>query len=452
MLLTTFKDLAKYAAVFLIAIALSSLFWSINQCLLFRYITYTEDYDYVVHVDDGIIKVKNGVSGKLDFTGQNFTQIINYVLRKDNLRIFIQRAEYNVTGDILLENLTGVKILSNGARLNLNGHVIIIRGRSWENSKHNQIEGLTIAGGGLIIENSFMTVIRDCIFINPVDGITLINSNGWTECTAIEHCYFIDPLRRGVVFKTPENDGTKSYANTEIKQCYFELRNGGAIGVHVEPNADFNEGLIHNARFWMGAVSGLNQTGIFVEGSMLNTLLQNVVFESFAINPQGIYGMTLGEDCDPPILGHGVVFCGNLSGCIFNPHGKWVYAAGGSFKVVDVDIPVGLSNGYGDAYEIGVVPHLALAISSLNVKLHVEGNFSEGEIVYVRLRLKFVDGNYSKHLEIRFDKSESIWLGNEEWLDMWPTRHVILSLVVDAKSTAKASNVSVKVSAYGQYG
>ncbi|MEM0313833.1 MAG: hypothetical protein QXQ41_04730 [Candidatus Bathyarchaeia archaeon] len=446
------KDFAKYVAIFLIAIATSSIFWNINQYLLFRDVSYTEDYDYVVYMDDGIIKVKNGVSGKLDFTGQNFTQIINYMLRKDNLRVFIQRAEYNVTGDILLENLASVKILSNGAKLNLNGHTIIIRGESWENSKHNQIEGLTIANGGLIIENSFMTIIRDCIFINPVDGITVINSNGWTECTAIEHCYFIDPLRRGIVFKMPENNGTKSYANTEIKQCYFELRNEGAIGVHVEPNADFNEGLIQNARFWMGAVSEFNQTGIFVEGSMLNTILQNVVFESFAIDPQSIYGMKLGEYCDPPILGHGVVFCGNLSGCIFNPHGKWVYAAGGSFKVVDVNIPVGLGNSYSNAYEIGAIPHLSLAISSLNVKLQVEGNFSEGEVVYVRLRLKFIDGNYSKHLEIRFNKSESLWLGNEEWLEIWPTRHAILALVVDAKSTAKDSKVSVKISAYGQYG
>lgn len=450
--LTSPNSLAKCAIFLLIGATVTSAFWGVGQYFLLRDESYVGDYDYLVYVENGIIKVKNGVSGKLDFTGQNFTQIINYVLRRDDLKIFIQRAEYNLTGNILLENLKGVKIVSNGARLNLNGNKIIIRGFSWEDSAHNYVEGLIIVGGGIIIENSFMTSIKNCKFVDPEDAITLLNSNGWTECSLIERCYFINPLRRGIVFSTPTKNGTKSYANTEITQCYFELRSQNVIGVHVEPGADFNEGLLQNARFWMGAIAEFNQTGIYVEGSMLNTLLQNVVFESFATNPQSIHGLVLGEKCDPPIIGHGVVFCGNLTSNISNPHGKWVYGAGGSFKEKDVPIPLGVNGKYGPLREIGAVPHLALAITSVNVKLQVDGNFTEGEVVYVRFKFKFIDGNFSKQLEINFDKAGCIWLGNEEWLDMWPTRHVITSLVVDAMSTAEKSEVTVKVSIYGQYG
>lgn len=446
------NSLAKYVTLLLVAVIASSVLCSVSQYFLFRDVSYAGDYDYVVYVEDGIIKVKNGISGKLDFTGQNFTQIMNYVLRRDDLKIFIQRAEYDLTGNILLESLEGVKIVSNGAMLKLNGNNLIIRGASWEESSHNYVEGLIMVSGGIIIENSFMTTIKNCRFIDPENAITLINSNGWTECTLIERCYFINPSRRGIVFCTPINNGTRSYANTEITQCYFELRSQGAIGIHVEPGADFNEGLLQNARFWMGAVAEFNQTGIYVEGSMLNTLMQNVVFESFAFSPQGIYGLVLGEKCDPPIIGHGVVFCGNLTSSISNTRGKWIYGAGGSFKEKDVQVPIGMDGKYGPQMEIGVVPHLALAITSMNVKVQVNGNFSEGEVVYVRFKFKFIDGNFSKQLEIKFNEAGCIWLGNEEWLDIWPTRHIITSLIVDAKSTAKKSGVTVKVSMYGQYG
>lgn len=444
------KDFAKYAAVFLSAVIVSYSLCSLNQFLAFRDISYVEGYDYIVYADEINIKVKNGATGQVDFTGEELSQVLSFILN-DGLKIFIKAAEYNVSSNIQLQNLTGVKIVSNGARLNLNGNSFIVAGEHWEDSKHNSIEGLTMVNGGIFVENSFMTTIKDCVFINSQEGVVLSNTNGWTECTVIEHIYFINATR-GIVFKTPVDNGTRSYANTEIKQCYFELRSEGAIGIHVESRADFNEGIIQNARFWMGGVDERNQTGIYIEGSMLNTLLQDVVFESFANFPQNICGIVVTENCDPPVLGHGVVFCGNLTESISNPHGKWIYGAGGSFKAINVSVPVGLDNTYGEAQEIGVIPHLALAISSLNVKVQVDGAFSEGEIINVRLKLKFIDNNFSKQMEISFNEAKTIWLDNEALLDIWPTRHIVTSLVVDAKSTAKASNVTVKVSVYGQYG
>jgi len=445
------KGFGRYAAVFIAAVVISSLFWNLNQFLFFSQINYVEDYDYIVYGEGENIKVKNGTSGRVDFIGQDFSHVMNSILNSSGLKVFIKAASYNVSGPILLQNLTGVRVVSDGAQLNFNGNFLIIRGSFWEDSKSNQIEGLNIVNGGVIIENSFLTTIKNCNFTDADFGIFLSNTNGWTECTVIEHCYFLD-VKKGVVFKAPVNNGTKSYANTEIKQCYFELRSEGSIGLHVEPEADFNEGLIQNVRFWMGGKVEHNQIGILVEGSMLNTLMQNVVFESFANWPSDIYGILLGYKCDPPILGHGVTFCGNLTGKIYNPHGKWIYGAAGSFKLENMYVPLGLNNNSETFKEIGPVPHLSLAISSLNVKVQVEGHFTEGEVVYVRLRLKFIDDSFSKHLEIAFNQTGTFWLSNDDWLVIWPTRNVVSALVVDAKTTAVDSYVIVSVSIYGQYG
>jgi len=48
--------------------------------------------------------------------------------------------------------------------------------------------------------------------------------------------------------------------------------------------------------------------------------------------------------------------------------------ASGSFKVVDVKVPIGSNRNYGEPVEIGSIPHLALAISSMSIKIKVEGS------------------------------------------------------------------------------
>ncbi|MGB9854520.1 MAG: hypothetical protein ACPLRY_06935, partial [Candidatus Bathyarchaeales archaeon] len=292
--------------------------------------------------------------------------------------------------------------------------------------------------------------IKDCTFMNSEEGVVLSNTNGWTECTKIEDCYFVN-VRRGIVFKTPSENGTSSYANTEIKRCYFELGIENSIGMHIEPLSNFNEGLIQNVRFWMGE-DGYNQTGILLEGSMLNTLMQDTVFESFADFPQSIYGVKLGPNCEPPIFGQGLIFCGNMTSNVYNPYGKWLYGAGGSFKVEDVNVPLGLNNDYGVYREIGLVPHLSLSASVTNVKIKLEGEFSPGEVVAVRFRLKFIDNVFSKEVIVNFNQTETVWLSYDDILVMWPSRNIISSLIVDAKTTMNSSTVNVLVSVYGKYG
>lgn len=448
-----FKIFTKYAVIFIIGVVISSISWNLNQFLLFRNISYKEDYDYVIFLDVNEVKVKNGTTGRIDFVGEDLSQVIDYALKNDGAKIFIKKAEYNVSNNIILKNLENVMVIGNGAKINLNGNALIVKGDSWKDSKHISIEGLTLINGSLIIENSFMATIKNCIFRDSEAGIILLNTNGWTECTKIEDCYFKNVLR-GIIFKTPTGNGTRSYANTEIKRCYFELMRENSVGIQVEPVSDVNEGLIQNIRIWMGGVSEQNQTGLLVEGSMLNTILQDIVFESFAGYPQNIYGISLNSQCEAPILGQGIIFCGNLTEKIHNPYKKWLYGAGGSFKVENVGISLGLNNNYGAYREIGLVTHLYLPIYSINVKVQVNGSFSSEETVYVRFRLKLLDSSLSEDLEIRFPdiNATAIWLGHEYWLKLWPSRNLIQSLIVDAKTTGESSNVTVVVSVYGQYG
>jgi hypothetical protein len=449
-LLVSVKECARYAVVFVAAVIISSLFWNLNQFLLFRNLSYVEDYDYVVYLDDKEIKVKSGVTGQIDFVSEDFSQLMNFTVKRDNLKIFIKAADYNVSNPVLFKNVKSLKLVSNGARLHLNGNFLMVKGESWDNSKHNSIEGLTIINGSVILENCFMTTIKDCTFINSEEGVVLSNTNGWTECTKIEDCYFVN-VRRGIIFKSPSENGTSSYANTEIKRCYFELGIENSVGMHIEPLSNFNEGLIQNVRFWMGE-DGYNQTGILLEGSMLNTLMQDIVFESFADSPQSIYGIKLGPDCEPPIFGQGLIFCGNLTSSIYNPYGKWLYGAGGSFKVEDVSVPLGLNNDYGVYREIGLVRHLSLPASISNVKVRLEGEFSPGEVVTVRFRLKFIDNAFSKEVIVNFNQTETVWLNYDDILVMWPSRNIIASLIVDAKTTMNYSTVNILVSVYGKYG
>ncbi|MGB9854582.1 MAG: hypothetical protein ACPLRY_07260, partial [Candidatus Bathyarchaeales archaeon] len=116
------KGFARYAVVFVMAVIISSLFWNLNQFLFFRNMSYVEDYDYVIYLDAKEIKVKNGVTGQIDFASEDFSQLINFTVKRDNLKIFIKAADYNVSNNILLKNIKGLKLVSNGARLNLNGN------------------------------------------------------------------------------------------------------------------------------------------------------------------------------------------------------------------------------------------------------------------------------------------------------------------------------------------
>ncbi|MDH7476826.1 MAG: hypothetical protein QHH17_00375 [Candidatus Bathyarchaeota archaeon] len=439
-----------YILVFLLGVALSSVVWAAYQFFFYRNLSMRISYDYIIYTDLKNVIVKNGLTGFVDFIGKNLSDAIYFVLERNGLNIFLKLGQYNVSSNILLRNLSKLKIVSDGAELRFNGGSIILHGEDYEKSMNNLIEGLTLINGSIIVENSFMTTIRECIFKDSDAGIVVLNTNTWTECTLIENCYF-ENVKRSIVFKTPFINGTKSYANTEIKRCNFKLIREDSIAIHVEGGANFNEGLIQNVRIWLGNLYEANQIGILIEGSMLNTVVHNVVFESFANTPKEIYGIKIGQHGEPPILGQGVAFLGNLTRNIDNPFNRWLYGIGSSFKFENISVSIGLNNLYGNRCEITPPKYLHFSMSTLHIKIQVEGDFSENETVTVRLKLKSIDDSYSRDLTKTFNSNITIWLDHDDLFSIWPTMSIISSLVLDAKTNVASSNVRVYISIYGQY-
>jgi hypothetical protein len=444
------KRMLAYLGVFLLGAVLSSIVWATCQFFLYRNLSMRISYDYIIYGDSKKVVVKNGLTGFIDFAGENLSDAIYFALERKGLSIFIKLGRYNVSSSILLRNVSNLKMVSDGAELQFNGGSIILQGEDYEESMNNLIEGLTFINGSIIVENSFMTTIRECVFKDSDLGIVFLNTNTWTECTLIENCYF-ENVKKCIVFKTPINNGTESYANTEIKRCNFKLTRENSVAIHVEAKANFNEGLLQNIRIWLGHSNETNQIGILIEGSMLNTLLHNVVVESFAKDPNEIYGIKIGQYGESPILGQGVVFLGNFTKNIDNSFNKWLYGVGSCFKFENISVPVGLNNTYGDPCEITPPKYLYFSISNIYIKILVEGKFPENEVITVRLKLKFIDESYSKDLTKIFNSNATIWLDHKDLFTILPTVNIISSIVLDAKTNKTSSDVKVYIWMCGQY-
>ncbi|MEM3875314.1 MAG: hypothetical protein QXU45_09325 [Candidatus Bathyarchaeia archaeon] len=444
------RRILAYIATFLLGTALSSIVWATYQFFFYRNLSMRMSYDYIIYSDLKNVIVKNGLTGFIDFTGENLSDAIQFALERKGLNIFIKLGQYNVSSNILLRNISNLRMVSDGAELRFNGGSIILQGEDYEKSMNNLIEGLTLINGSIIVENSFMTTIRECVFKDSDEGIVFLNTNTWTECSLIENCYF-ENVKRCIAFRTPINNGTESYANTEIKHCNFKLMRENSVAIHVEAKANFNEGLLQNIRIWLGHANETNQIGILIEGSMLNTLLHNVVFESFSKAPNEIYGIKLGQQGEPPILGQGVVFLGNLTKNIDNPFNRWLYGVGSCFKFENISIPIGLNNIYGNRSEITPPKYLYFSMSTLHLKIQVTGKFSENETITVRLKLKSIDEAYSKDLTKTFNSNAIIWLDHEDLITIWPTMNMISSVILDAKTTEAFSDVKVYIWIYGQF-
>jgi hypothetical protein len=336
-------------------------------------------------------------------------------------------------------------MIGDGSQIKCNGHRIVIKGDNYTRSQYNILSSVEIINGTVRIENSFKTTITNIIFRNCTTALELVNTKTWSEGTKIENSHFIN-CRESIVFRKPTGLSTGSYANTEINRCYFNLHRNDSVGIKVEREAQFTDSLIQNVRIWIGEFDERNQTGISVEGSMLQTLLQNVVFESFAEKPLSLYGMEMGQKAEPPILGGGVNFLGNWTARIYNPFGKWIFGIGGAFKREQVTIAVGLDNEYAEAQIIHAYP---LEITGFKAKVQVDGLFRSNETLTVRFRLEFIDNAVSKAVEKSFNQTATSWLDEEDLFVLTPAENVIWAVLVDAKTDTSSTSLTVHVDVYG---
>ena len=415
-------------------------------------------YDYVIYrywdynSNVSLYMLKNGRNGTVEFNSTDASSVFNKAFVNGN-SVFVINDEYNLTSDVSMANRKNARLDSNGATLTMNGHKIIVSGTDYTHSQNNQVSGFIIANGTVRIQNSFGTTVTNMIFQNSQVGLELANTNNWTEGTRIDTVHF-DKCTQGLVFRTnassvlsPGNT-TGSYANTEVNRCYFNQLDN-SVAITVERKAEFTDSQMQDVRIWIGEFGKYNQTGLQLDGSMYKTLMNGVVFESFASQPLNdafLYAMKIGATAyQSPVLESGVNILGNWTARIFNPSSIWIFGVGGVFKQENIAIPVGL-NSYGNVQVIQVHP---ATIASFKPKITVQGSFASNETVTVRFRLEFVDNVISNNVEKSFNSSGSVWLGDDDFLQLYAYPDVIYAILVDAKVSPLATDATVQIDLYG---
>jgi hypothetical protein len=408
------------------------------------------NYDFVLSQDGGIYKLKNMLTGYISEQTSASSALTTALTQGKS--VYINAGTYELTGDIYVNNKLNAKIVSDGATIQGNGYKIVIYGTDYTASQYALISGLTIINGTIRVENSFATTITNTKFVNSSTGIEFANTNTWSEYNKVENCRFINNTE-GIVFRTPinateESNATGSYASSIIERCSFNIRDF-SVGIKVEHLAEFSDSQLQGVRFWMGEIGRANQTAMRIDGSMYQTLLFGVVFESFTSDPVYMFAMDVGETCDPaPILDGGVSFLGNWTAWIHDPFGVWLSGVGTVFKREAI-IPVGTNGQYGENQTIECRP---LTIFSFKPKIEVTGSFSHNETVTVRIRIQYIDNVVSSPVTRTFTSTGSVWITDDEMMELLPSQSIIWAILVDAKVNSASTDAAVKISGYGTAG
>jgi hypothetical protein len=445
MKITLSKRVLAVICVVALVISAVNTYFILNLNRALQDAAHDSTYDYVIFQDGDVYKAKNQATGNIDFTSADASTVINQAIAEGNT-IYIKPGDYSLNSNIQVCNKKNAKILGDEAVITGNGNKLIIKGDTYATSQNNLISGLTIINGTLRIEDSFGTTVSNMAFVNCSTALELANTETWTEGTKIEDCRFLNSIEN-IVFRTPTGNATGSYASSQISRCFFNIGDN-SVGIKVEYLAEFSDSQLQDVRMWMGENASIhNQTGLLVDGSMHQTLVSGVVFESFANYPDQLYAISLGEtSITPPILAGGVSFLGNWTAKVHNPFNKWIAGNGAVFKQENLNVPIGLNGQYGSTVTIQLRP---LTIADFKPKIQVQGSFAYNETVTVRFRLEFVDNVISQSVEKSFTNSTSLWLSDDDMLRLFPSQSIIWSVLVDAKASSLSTDATVRVSIYG---
>ncbi len=438
--------------IFTLILIITILVTAINTYLILDFRRTLEDaendspFDYIIFLDEETCKAKNQANGQVEFSATDSALVLTQAIAEGNT-VYIQKGNYTLNSNLQINNKRNAKIISyDEAILIGNGYKIIIKGDSYDSSQNNLVSGLTLINGTLRIENSFGIIVSNMAFLNSLTAIEISNTENWSEGTKIEDCHFKN-CRESIVFRTPTGNATGSYASSIINRCFFNIIDD-SIGIRVEQLAEFSDSQIHDVRMWIGENNfARNQTGLLVEGSMHQTLLAGLVFESFADHPEQLYAISFGEtSITPPTLGGDVSFLGNWTSKIYNPFSKWIAGDSSIFKHENLNIPVGLNEQYGETQEFQLRPNI---ISTFKPKIQIQGYFAEDETISVRFRLEFLDSTISRSVEKHFTNSTTLWLDDQDMLQLYPSQSIIWSILIDSKTSSPSTDVTVQISIYG---
>lgn len=413
------------------------------------YSTNAVDYDFVLTHNSDNYKLKNMLTGYVSDQAKDASAALNTALSEGN-SVYLNAGTYDLTGDVYLSNKATAKIIGDQATINGNGYKIIVYGDNYTTSQYATISGLTLINGTIRVENSLGTTITNSKFVNSTVAIEFANTDTWSEFNKIENCQFINNTQ-GIVFRTPLNknpsvsNATGSYASSQIERCTFNLKDN-SVGIVVEEAAQFSDSQLQDDRFWIGEDGSTNQTAILVNGTMDQTLLFGVVFESFTSTPNSIYAIDIGPNCNPaPTLDSGVSFLGSWTARIHNPYGVWLRSSGSVFERA-VTVTLGADGQYGENKTIDAHP---LTIGSFTPSITVSGSFSHNETVTVRIRLEYIDNVISTPVTRSFNSSGTVSLTNDDLLALFPSQSIIWSVIVDAKTDAASTDATATVNGYG---
>lgn len=408
-------------------------------------------YDYVIFMDGTTVKARNGTTGAIDYASNDASYVINSAITQGN-NIYIKQGTYTLTSDIVMYNKKNAQIVSDGAIINATGHRIAVKGDTYVDSQCNLLSSMDVINGTVWIENSFKTTITDMTLENSRVALELASNDSWSEGTTIESTHFLK-CTQSIVFSAPTGvNGTGSYANTEIDRCYFNLIDN-SVGVTVEDGAQFSNGLMQNVRMWLGENGEhQNQTGILMRGTMSQTMLTSVGFESFIQNgtqPEQIYAInidTTNINYSAPILAGGNSFLGTYTARVYNPNGKLIYGFGGLFTQKNVPVIVGTNDTFGPLQYVDDYP---LTMADFEAQIHVTGYFSPNETVTVRFVFEFIDHSTSEGINKTFTGKSDVWLTEEDVVSQFPSQNVLWTVIVTAKTSATESDVAVSLDVYG---
>jgi hypothetical protein len=445
MKITLSKRLLAAVLIIVLTLSVANTMLILDQRQALQDATHDAIYDYVVFQDGDTYKAKNQATGKIDFTSADAATVINQALTEGNT-LHLKPGSYALNTDIQVHNKINAKIIGDSAIIIGNTQKITVKGDNYALSQNNIIQGLTIINATLRIENSFATTVTNTAFINCNTALELENTNTWTEGTKIENCRFVNS-RESIAFRTPTCNGTGSYASTQISRCYFNIPDN-SVGITVEYLAEFSDSQLQDLRMWMGENDAVhNQTGLLLSGSMHQTLMSGIVFESFTDQPDQLYAINLAETAvTPPTLSNGISFLGNWTAKIYNPYGKWISGDGAVFKHEHLNIPLGLNGQYGETREFQLRPD---TISSFKPEIQIQGSFAYNETITVRFRLEFLDNVISQSVEKTFTNSTRVWLNDDDMLRMFPSQSIIWAIIVEAKASSASTDAMVQVSIYG---
>lgn len=437
--------------VIIIVLAILLIMTSLNTYFILEgtrssYSTNPIDYDYVLSKDGANYVLKNMLTGYVSTQKESASTALSAAL-SEGKSIYLNPGTYTLTNDVYLSNKINAKIEGEDATIQGNGNKIVIYGDNYTTSQYATISGLTFLDTTLRVENSLGTTITNSKFVNCSTAIEFADTQTWSEYNKIENCQFINNTQ-SIAFRTPVGSATGSYASSQIERCSFNIRDY-STGIVVERDAQFSDSQLQNLRFWMGENGRTNQTALFCDGSMDQTLLLGVVFESFSNDPNYMFAIDIGVNCNPaPTFDSGVSFLGSWTARVHNPEAVWLRSSGSVFER-QITVPVGINGQYGETTTIDAHPQ---TIGTFTPQINVKGNFAHDETIAVRIRVEYIDNVVSASVTRTFNSTGTVSLTSEELMTLFPSQSIIWSIIVDAKTAASSTDAFVTVSGYGTTG